>query len=96
MIGADLIGADLRSAELSGAKLFRADLSRADLNGTTLVQQQVNEAKGDENTKLSKHLQRPAHWTEGSEMMVEEEDLKALLEIAEEYRAPWYRRWFRS
>ena len=50
--------ANLLGADLSQAKLFRADLSQA----MGLIQEQIDSAKGDENTKLPEDIQRPAHW----------------------------------
>ena len=57
---ANLRGANLRGANLSGADLFGADLSEA----RGLTQEQVDSAKGNESTKLSKELVRPKAWTE--------------------------------
>src|SRR5215204_4560724 len=53
-----LRGANLRGAYLKGAFLEGADLERAE----RLTQEQIDEAFGDEDTKLPDHLQRPAHW----------------------------------
>ena len=65
---ANLVAADLRRANLAGAKLKQADLSGAYLQETTeesLTQTQINEAIGNDATKLPDHLQRPAHWSKG-------------------------------
>jgi len=35
---------------------------------------QLNEANGDETTKLPSHLQQPAHWIEGGEEAVGEDE----------------------
>jgi uncharacterized protein YjbI with pentapeptide repeats len=62
---ANLVGANLRRANLK-----EADLSRAFLQGITkesLTQTQINEAVGNDATKLPDHLQRPAHWRGGLE-----------------------------
>ena len=71
LFGADLRGADLRGANLhsagldwsnlQGAKLLRADLSNAglsgaDLTGTDVTQEQLNEACGNDRTKLPPSL----------------------------------------
>ncbi|MEU1149950.1 pentapeptide repeat-containing protein [Streptomyces sp. NPDC005863] len=67
--GAYLIGADLRDADLRGADLIGVDFRDADLRGADLTdalfltQSQVNAAKGDDLTKLSSTLDRPAHWS---------------------------------
>jgi len=78
LIEADLCGANLSGANLSGANLSGADLIGADLRLTAnsvrgadlsktknLTQEQINEAIGDEHTKLPDHLQPPAHWNKG-------------------------------
>jgi hypothetical protein len=57
--GADLSEANLQGANLRGANLQGADLRVTDPNN--LSQEQINEAYGDENTKLPDHLQRPTH-----------------------------------
>ena len=76
--GANLSGANLRGANLRGANLGRtnlggANLSEANLRGTVnlivaknLTQDQINEATGDNGTELPGHLQRPAHWSNGT------------------------------
>jgi hypothetical protein len=54
----------LREADLSRANLYGANLSGADLSGTTnLTQDQIEVAKGDEQTILPEHLKRPAAWS---------------------------------
>lgn len=58
---ADLRGADLFQADLRDADLHRADLSEAE----NLTQEQIDVAKGDENTLLPEGLTRPSHWTAG-------------------------------
>ena len=55
---ADFSQAELGQANLSGAKLYRANLEGA----VGLRQEQVNSAKGDENTQLPEGIQHPAHW----------------------------------
>jgi uncharacterized protein YjbI with pentapeptide repeats len=52
LLGADLQGADLRSADFQGANLRGANLKEAEF----LTQQQLDEACGDEETKLSEGL----------------------------------------
>jgi hypothetical protein len=62
---ANLAEAYLERANLSGANLKQADLSGAFLQEMTeegLTQTQINEAVGNDATKLPDHLQRPAHW----------------------------------
>ncbi len=65
---AALSGAVLRKANLSGAALRGANLSRADLSGAILsgaedlTQEQLEEANGDESTRLPSELKRPSHW----------------------------------
>jgi hypothetical protein len=61
--GANLSGANLSGADLSGASFAGADLTDADLSGAlNLTQAQMNEAQGDENTRLPERLNRPDHW----------------------------------
>jgi uncharacterized protein YjbI with pentapeptide repeats len=66
--GANLSGADLSGANLSGAALGLADLSGANLSGTVLseaedlTQEQLEEANGDESTRLPSDLKPPSHW----------------------------------
>ena len=60
-----LQGANLERADLSGANLKEADLSGAFLQEITkesLTQTQINQADGNDVTKLPAHLQRPEHW----------------------------------
>ncbi len=60
---ADLSNADLSNADLSNANLHRADLFGADLStAKNLTQEQIDEADGDDDTKLPKGLTRPEHW----------------------------------
>jgi uncharacterized protein YjbI with pentapeptide repeats len=62
---ANLAEAYLERANLSGANLKQADLSGAFLQEMTeegLTQTQINEAVGNDATKLPDHLQHPAHW----------------------------------
>lgn len=64
--GANLAGATLSDADLAGATLSGANLAGADLTTVrSLTQQQLNSARGDDHTKLSAGLQRPAHWSAG-------------------------------
>jgi len=59
----DLSLADLSGADLSGANLPRADLSGANLSGAEdLTQEQLEEANGDESTRLPSDLKPPSHW----------------------------------
>jgi uncharacterized protein YjbI with pentapeptide repeats len=63
LIAADLRGADLRVADLIGADFRDADIRGADLTDSIfLTQAQLNEAKGDADTKLPPSLIRPMHW----------------------------------
>jgi hypothetical protein len=65
---ANLTAAYIFVANLSDAKLEEANLSGADLRGADvsvalhLTQEQLDVAKGDENTKLPPDLKPPAHW----------------------------------
>ena len=71
---ADLVDANLRRANLAGANLKQADLSGAFLQEMTeegLTQTQINEAVGNDATKLPDHLQRPAHWRKPREKKAE-------------------------
>jgi hypothetical protein len=64
---ADLAGAHLEGADLEGADLAGARFDRADLKGATgLTQEQVDRARGDENTTLPADLTRPAHWSKAA------------------------------
>jgi uncharacterized protein YjbI with pentapeptide repeats len=61
--GANLSGADLSLSNLSGAALGLADLSGANLSGAEdLTQDQLEEANGDESTRLPSDLKPPSHW----------------------------------
>jgi len=66
--GADLCRANLRDADLRGAKLSSAFLKLTDLAGADLstvqglTPEQINDANGDEHTKLPRDLARPASW----------------------------------
>jgi hypothetical protein len=76
LVAANLIGANLSGTYVSWANLSEANLLEADLRGANLsrayliraiglTQGQINEAAGDDYTKLPDQLQRPAHWSEG-------------------------------
>lgn len=78
LAGADLKLADLRGADLSNAMLSDADLYGATLHGTNLsgaylynainlTQIQIEEAEGNENTKLPEGLTQPEAWRGNSE-----------------------------
>src|SRR5215203_2495717 len=64
-----LKGSNLSYSHLVNTNLSNADLSDADLNHaelqtvTSLTQEQIDEAKGDERTQLPEGLQRPANWS---------------------------------
>ena len=61
--GANLSGAAVGLANLSGADLRAADLSGTILSGAeALTQEQLEEANGDESTRLPSELKRPSHW----------------------------------
>ena len=70
LVGTNLAGANLRGANLERANLAEANLKEADLSGAflqeitkeSLTQTQVDEAVGNDATKLLDHLQRPPHW----------------------------------
>ena len=63
--GAKLGGVDLSGADLSGADLSGANLSAA-LRGGSLTQEQIEQATGNEQTKLPEHLKPPASWSQSS------------------------------
>jgi hypothetical protein len=69
--GADLTGANLSRKDHDYERVYGVDysdvseganLSGADLTGAILTQTQLEEAIGDEHTRLPSHLKRPAHW----------------------------------
>ena len=75
LAGANLAEANLREAKLerpnlTEANLLEANLKEADLSGAFLqemtkeglTQTQIDEAVGNDATKLPDHLQRPPHW----------------------------------
>ena len=75
LVGANLAGANLHEvnlerANLGWANLLEANLKEANLSGAflqeitkeSLTQTQINEALGNDATKLPDHLQRPSHW----------------------------------
>jgi len=69
LTGANLSGANLSRADLTGAQLFslRPDLRNANLSETTnLTQKQIEQATGNEQTKLPEHLKPPASWSQSS------------------------------
>lgn len=69
LIGANLADADLGKANLTGAWLYKANLVDADLTmadlamAENLTQQQLDSARGDDETKLPTGLRRPDHWS---------------------------------
>jgi uncharacterized protein YjbI with pentapeptide repeats len=64
---ANLTDVNLSGADLSGASFSWADLSGSDLSGAlNLSQQQVEVARGNEETKLPDHLKLPASWSQSS------------------------------
>jgi uncharacterized protein YjbI with pentapeptide repeats len=59
---------------LSGAILSGADLSGAILSGAEdLTQEQLEEANGDESTRLPSELKPPSHWIGQSAEQTEED-----------------------
>jgi uncharacterized protein YjbI with pentapeptide repeats len=63
--GAILEGTDLQGAILKGAILEDTNLQGADLRGAQdLTQEQIEQAEGDESTKLPENLRRPKSWSE--------------------------------
>jgi uncharacterized protein YjbI with pentapeptide repeats len=59
----DFRGATLTNALLAGAYLYRAEFSGVDLTVTKgLVQSQIDQACGDQATKLPAGLSAPPHW----------------------------------
>jgi len=65
---AHLSGADLSGANLSSASLRYADLSGAKLRlAKNLIQEQVDQAIGSENTQLPNYIQQPEAWSESVE-----------------------------
>jgi uncharacterized protein YjbI with pentapeptide repeats len=69
LAGALLIAADLRGNNLAGANLIGADLRVVDIRGANLIdslfitQSQINNAKGDSNTRLPIRIERPRDWS---------------------------------
>jgi hypothetical protein len=65
-----LLGPEKPGLSLQGANLLEANLKEADLSGAflqeitkeRLTQTQIDEAVGNDATKLPDHLQRPPHW----------------------------------
>ena len=65
-----LLGPEKPGLGLQGANLLEANLKEADLSGAflqeitkeRLTQTQIDEAVGNDATKLPDHLQRPPHW----------------------------------
>ncbi len=69
-----LQGADLRDALFGGTLLQGADLKGADLRDTThLTQAQLEQASGDENTRLPPGLKPPTHWSVKTDEQIEED-----------------------
>ncbi|MFJ5770918.1 pentapeptide repeat-containing protein [Psychrobacillus sp. NPDC093180] len=63
LIAADMQNTDLRAVNFIGTDLRDANLSGANLSTSMfLTQMQINSAKGDVETILPSHLQRPPHW----------------------------------
>jgi uncharacterized protein YjbI with pentapeptide repeats len=76
---AHLVNTDLSNADLSDANLYHSFLSNVDLSGTDLsgadlsdvdlrkdtglTQEQIDEAVGNENTRLPDDLERPTNWS---------------------------------
>ena len=61
--GVDLRGANLSGANLHEANLFGANFGGADLSGAIgLTQAQINQARGDRNTRLPSEIKAPVHW----------------------------------
>ncbi|ABW14012.1 pentapeptide repeat protein [Parafrankia sp. EAN1pec] len=66
LIGARLIGADLDGAWLNGVDLLGAWLNGADLARVVgLSQSQLDEARGNDETRIPDGLVRPESWTSG-------------------------------
>ena len=67
--GVLLSGAKLTGTNLSGARLFvlRPDLRNTNLSETiSLTQEQIEQARGNEQTELPEHLKPPASWSQSS------------------------------
>jgi hypothetical protein len=70
LAGANLHEVNLERANLGWANLLEANLKEADLSGAflqeitkeRLTQTQIDDAVGNDATKLPDHLQRPPHW----------------------------------
>ena len=63
MAGIDFTGADLTEVDLSGAYTLQANFAGVDLSGTRgLTQGQLEDACGDDATKLPAGLTKPATW----------------------------------
>lgn len=77
---ADLRGVDFRRASLTATSLVGADIRGVDLSSTRgLLQDQLEDALGDANTRLPPHLARPSSWVEyDREDEDDEEDLEKL------------------
>ncbi|MDD6770138.1 pentapeptide repeat-containing protein [Inconstantimicrobium porci] len=66
--GAFLIVANMKNMDLSGVDFLGADMRDADIcnadlrNSIYITQAQINCAKGNDNTKLPEHINRPGHW----------------------------------
>ncbi len=56
LFGAVLLDAKLSNADLLNANLINVDFRKADLRGANVLQEQLNNACGDENTKLPPRL----------------------------------------
>ena len=73
LAGANLTEANLAGANLAEGNLREVNLKDAELSGAflqemtedSLTQTQINEAVGNDATKLPDHLQRPPHWRGG-------------------------------
>jgi hypothetical protein len=63
-----LNNANLSQADFEDAYLFQADFSGANLSeATKLTQEQIEQATGNEETKLPDHLTRPPEWSRSSD-----------------------------
>jgi hypothetical protein len=72
---ADLREANLVGANLTGANLTGANLTGANLTGAeSLTQEQLQQASGDEDTKLLEGLERPKSWTQDEDKQAVENE----------------------
>jgi hypothetical protein len=78
--GANLVEARLEGASLVGASLVGANLREANLQGAYLqeahglIQEQLEQARGDEATKLPERFERPQSWIQSQGKQTDENE----------------------